>query len=538
MVFWRFCGNFFSASHKDNSCTSDNEIAHVIRFREFLRYNNTIPYFCKKQPLVVKKLYILILRSYLGPLILTFFIALFILVMQFLWKYIDDLVGKGLQWQVIGELLFYASTTFVPLALPLAILLSSLMTFGNLGERYELVAIKSAGISLRTVMKPLVVLSVLISIFAFVFSNNVLPVTNLKFKSILYDVRQQKLALNIREGIFYNGIEGYTMRIGKKDKDGVTIRDIMIYDHTSRMGNSTVTRAEWGRMEQSADGATLDLTLYNGYNYDEKTDRRNEKNRPFQRTYFAEQYRRFDLSDFKMMRTNEELFRNHYQMLNLKQLTQAEDSLLRETGLRLSGLQRSTEISYFFNNQIDLARMHRIPDTLKPPDRLPALRGLDRTETLQAYDLALNAARNTRSNIEFNKADIEARMVLIRKHQVEWHRKFTLSIACLVLFFIGAPLGAIIRKGGLGLPLVISVVFFVIYHVISMTGEKSVKAGTMDPLTGMWLSSVVLLPLGIILTVKATTDSPLLDLDAWKRLLNISRKQNRKKAPENNSTPR
>ncbi|HCT70285.1 MAG TPA: permease, partial [Bacteroidales bacterium] len=276
----------------------------------------------------MKKLYILILRSYLGPLILTFFIALFILVMQFLWKYIDHLVGKGLQWQVIGELLFYASTTFVPLALPLAILLSSLMTFGNLGERYELVAIKSAGISLRTVMKPLVVLSVLISIFAFVFSNNVLPVTNLKFKSILYDVRQQKLALNIRESIFYNGIEGYTMRIGKKDKDGVTIRDIMIYDHTSRMGNSTVTRAEWGRMEQSADGATLDLTLYNGYNYDEKTDRRNEKNRPFQRTYFAEQYRRFDLSDFKMMRTNEELFRNHYQMLNLKQLTQAEDSLL------------------------------------------------------------------------------------------------------------------------------------------------------------------------------------------------------------------
>ncbi|MCO5262214.1 MAG: LptF/LptG family permease [Lentimicrobium sp.] len=486
----------------------------------------------------MKKLYILILRSYLGPLILTFFIALFILVMQFLWKYIDDLVGKGLQWQVIGELLFYASTTFVPLALPLAILLSSLMTFGNLGERYELVAIKSAGISLRTVMKPLVVLSVLISIFAFFFSNNILPVTNLKFKSILYDVRQQKLALNIREGIFYNGIEGYTMRIGKKEKDGVTIRDIMIYDHTSRMGNTTVTRAEWGRMEQSADGATLDLTLYNGYNYDEKTDRRNERKRPFQRTYFAEQYRRFDLSDFKMMRTNEELFRNHYQMLNLKQLTQAEDSLLRETDMRLSGLLRSTEISYFFNNQLDSAYMSRIPDTLKPPDRLPVLSGLDKTETLQVYELALNAARNTRSNIEFNKSDIEARMVLIRKHQVEWHRKFTLSIACLVLFFIGAPLGAIIRKGGLGLPLVISVVFFVIYHVISMTGEKSVKAGTMDPLTGMWLSSVVLLPLGIILTVKATTDSPLLDLDAWKRLLNTSRKQNRAKTPEINSTAR
>ncbi|MDD3744391.1 MAG: LptF/LptG family permease, partial [Lentimicrobiaceae bacterium] len=223
----------------------------------------------------MKKLYHLILRSYLGPLILTFFIALFILVMQFLWKYIDDLVGKGLQWQMVAELLFYASATFVPLALPLAILLSSLMTFGNLGERYELVAIKSAGISLRTAMKPLIILSVFISIFAFFFSNNVLPLANLKFKSILYDVRQQKLAINIREGIFYDGIEGYVMRVGKKEDDGETIRDVMIYDHSSRMGNSNVTHADWGTMKQSADGEVLELTLYDGYNYDEKMDSRN-----------------------------------------------------------------------------------------------------------------------------------------------------------------------------------------------------------------------------------------------------------------------
>ncbi|HPG33783.1 MAG TPA: LptF/LptG family permease, partial [Lentimicrobium sp.] len=282
----------------------------------------------------MKRLYLLILRSYLGPLILTFFIALFILVMQFLWKYIDDLVGKGLPWYVVGQLLFYASTTFVPLALPLAILLSSLMTFGNLGERYEMVAVKSAGISLSTFMRPLVVLSILISVFAFFFSNNVLPVTNLKFKSILYDVRQQKLALNIREGIFYNGIDGYVMRINKKEEDGITIRDVMIYDHSSRMGNTTVTKAESGTMIQSPDGNFLELTLYNGYNYDEKTDRRNDLKRPFQRTWFAEQYRKFDLSQFKMMRTNEELFRNHYQMLNLKQLTKSEDSLKQEINSR------------------------------------------------------------------------------------------------------------------------------------------------------------------------------------------------------------
>jgi len=467
----------------------------------------------------VKKLYRLILRSYLGPLVLTFFIALFILVMQFLWKYIDDLVGKGLQWQVIGELLFYASTTFVPLALPLAILLSSLMTFGNLGERYELVAIKSAGISLRKVMKPLVILSVGISIFAFFFSNNILPVANLKFKSILYDVRQQKLSLNIREGIFYDGIEGYVMRIGKKDKDGITIRDIMIYDHSSRMGNTTVTLAEWGKMIQSEDGATLELTLFDGYNYDEKTDKRNETKRPFQRTYFSEQYRLFDLSDFKMMRTDEELFRNHYQMLNLDQLGKAGDSLRKENQVRTTGLLRSTEMSYFYHNQLDSVHFANLPDTIRQISNIPACDSLTKAEMLQVYDMAMNSARNTRSNVEFNRADMDARNVLLRKHQVEWHRKFTLSIACLVLFFIGAPLGAIIRKGGLGLPLVISVVFFVIYHVISMTGEKSVKAGTMDPFLGMWLSSVVLLPLGILLTLKATTDSPLFDPDSWKKFL-------------------
>lgn len=468
---------------------------------------------------MIKKLYKLILRSYLGPLVLTFFIALFILVMQFLWKYIDDLVGKGLQWNVIGELLFYASTTFVPLALPLAILLSSLMTFGNLGERYELVAMKSAGISLRKAMKPLIVLSVFISIFAFFFSNNILPVTNLKFKSILYDVRQQKLSLNIRPGIFYNGIDGYVMRIGKKDKDGVTIRDVIIYDHSSRMGNTNVTQAEWGRMEQSDDGSILELTLYDGFNFDEKTGRKYDHNRPMQRTYFGEQYRRFDLSEFKMMRTNEELFRNHYQMLNLKQLQVSEDSLKNEMFNRAAGLERAIELSYFYNNQLDSARYASLPDTIQVVAPVISPDGMSKTELTSIYDLALNSARNTRNNVEFNKSDHENRMVLLRKHQVEWHRKFTLSIACLVLFFIGAPLGAIIRKGGLGLPLIISVVFFVIYHVISMTGEKSVKAGQMEPIVGMWLSSAILLPLGVFLTYKATTDSPLLDTESWQRFI-------------------
>ena len=480
---------------------------------------NLYCYFCTNRSVELKKLYKLILRSYLGPLVLTFFIALFILVMQFLWKYIDDLVGKGLQWQVVAELLFYASTTFVPLALPLAILLSSLMTFGNLGERYELVAIKSAGISLRTVMKPLIVLSVFISIFAFFFSNNVLPVTNLKFKAILYDVRQQKLAINIREGVFYNGIDGYVMRIGKKEDDGITIRDVMIYDHSSRMGNSNVTHADWGIMKQSKDGELLELTLYDGYNYDEKMDSRNALGRPFQRTFFAEQYRKFDLSDFKMLRTNEELFRNHYQMLNLEQLRLAGDSLRNNLKDHYRNVRQTVAQSFPFNQNLDSASI--ILNGVVPKVRLhlPVLDSLNGSQLIQAYETAITTTRNTRSNVEFSKADIEARLLLIRKHEVEYHRKFTLSIACLVLFFIGAPLGAIIRKGGLGLPLVISVVFFVIYHVISMTGEKSVRAGQMDAFPGMWLSSIILLPLGLLLTIKATSDSPIFDPDVWKRIV-------------------
>lgn len=438
--------------------------------------------------------------------------------MQFLWKYIDDLVGKGLEWHVVAQLLFYASTTFVPLALPLSILLSSLMTFGNLGERYELVAIKSAGISLSHVMRPLIILSIIISIGAFFFSNNILPISNLKFKSILYDVRQQKLALNIREGIFYNDIDGYVLRVGKKENDGVTVRDVIIYDHTAQSGNNNVTRAEWGKMIQSEDGSTLELTLYNGFNYNDKTDRKTDAKKPFQRTYFAEQYRIFDLSDFKMIRTNEELFRNHYAMLNLKQLQLSTDSLKQELNTKVENFNKSWINNYSFLKQFDSATT--VDDTVKVYDRLYALNGMTKDEKLQVLERAINIARNTRNQAEFEKNDYNERMVLIHKHEVEWHLKFTLSFACLVLFFIGAPFGAIIRKGGLGLPLVISVIFFVIYHVLSMTGKKAVIAGTMDPIFGMWLSSMVLLPVGIWFTIKANNDSPLLDTDVWRGLFN------------------
>lgn len=465
----------------------------------------------------MKKIYWLVFKSYVGPLILTFFISLFILLMQFLWKYIDDLVGKGLEWYVITELLFYASATFVPLALPLAILLSSLMTFGNLGEHYELVAMKASGISLRKIMMPLVVLSFLISVAAFFFSNNMLPLANLKFYSLLHDIKQQKLTLNIKEGIFYNGIEGYTIRVGKKDDDGKTIYDVMIYDHSQRMGNSSLTTAKKGKMELSPDKSTLVFTLYNGNNYEEIHSRPNYRiNRPFQRATFNDQYRRFSGLNFALNRTDEAFFQSNYHMMNLKQLRYSEDSLNVELDKRI--IQLSKSILAF----IPLYKNY-IADTLKRDSiqtHFPTalMKANSKTIKPEVVNLALEDARMIKNTLEFSVSDMLLRQEKINKHGVEYHRKFTLSFACLVLFFLGAPLGALIRKGGLGLPMVVSVVFFVFFHVLSIVGEKYAKAGVVEPMYGMWFASFVLLPLGVFLTYKATTDSPLLDTEIWSKI--------------------
>ena len=466
----------------------------------------------------LKKLDVFILKSYLGPLVLTFFISLFILVMQFLWKYVDELVGKGLEWYVISELLFYASSTFVPLALPLAILLSSLMTFGNLGENYELVAMKASGISLRRIMKPLIMLSIVISFAAFVFSNNILPIANLKFHSLLYDVRQQKLTLNIKEGIFYNGIEGFTIRVREKDQDKNIIRDVMIYNHSDRMGNIKLTTAEWGKMELTPDKSTLIFHLFNGHNYEDIVNRKGYKqNRPFQRSSFSEQTRRVSGLDFALNRTDENLFRNNYQMMNLEQLETFRDSLDAELELRKEKLNESVSSRFIFFRELDTTYFNRdtLPEELVAADSIWNLEDVSLATRERALDFALQSARSAKNNLEFSITDFERRAERIRKHDIEWHRKFTLSIACFILFFIGAPLGAIIRKGGLGMPVVVSIVFFVIYHIISITGEKYAKAGVLEPEIAMWLASIILLPLGIFLTYKATTDAPLLDAESW-----------------------
>ena len=451
---------------------------------------------------------------------MTFFIALFILLMQFLWKYVDDLVGKGLTWDVIVQLLFYASWTFVPMALPLAILLASLMTFGNLGENYELVAIKAAGISLRRLMLPLVILSIVISIAAFFFSNNVLPYANLKFRSILYDVRQQKLALNIKEGVYYSDIDGYVMRVAKKTPVTNMLKDIQIYDHTKGGGNTMLTIADSGTMVQTTDQQFLILTLFHGYNYDASYNSEAYTKKPFQKTSFEKEELRFDLSGFKMVRTDEDLFKKNYMMLNLSQLQHAKDSLTTIYDQATKSVRFEILYSFYDFKQFNDDKANkglRIDTVLK--NKKVFGKNFKKDQWVSIVELAASSARLVQTKLADMNTNLKDQDKLIRRHEVEWWRKFTLSIACLILFFIGAPMGAIIRKGGLGLPLILAVLFFVLYHVISMTGEKSANAGALTPMVGMWLSSIVLLPIGIYLTYKATTDSTLLDADAYVKLV-------------------
>jgi lipopolysaccharide export system permease protein len=469
----------------------------------------------------MKKLHLLVLRSYIGPLILTFCIAIFVLLMQFLWKYIDDLVGKGLDLWIVVQLLFYASATFVPMALPLAILLASLMTMGNLGEHYELVAAKSSGISFRKIMMPLVFLSLIISGIAFYFSNQVLPVANLKMFSLLYDVKEQKPALNIKEGVFYREIDGYVIKVGEKDKDGQTIRRVIVYDHTKPGGNIAVTIAESGKMEVTEDKRTLIFTLNNGTNYNEARETRESlTRRPMQRIHFSEEQIRFDLSSFSMSRTSEDLFREHYQMMNLSQLFNSIDTLQEQRGIRqnMFAKQLETSTSNFYHLYIMKERPSVVGETSKATTYDEIRNDFSATQYRTAVSEAIGMARSNSMMVDNYTLEIDAKSKTLIKHWVEIHRKFTLSIACLLLFFIGAPLGAIIRKGGLGLPLVISVVVFIFYYIISITSEKFTKEGVLAPEVGMWISSAVLLPFGIWLTIKTTADSPLMESESWGKM--------------------
>jgi len=432
---------------------------------------------------------------------------------MFIFKYIDDFVGKGIDASILAELFFYFSLTTIPMALPLAILLSSLMTFGNLGEHFELTAMKSSGLSLQKVMSPLIGTTICLSIAAFYFSNNILPYTNLKAGSLLYDVRESKPALLFKEGVFNNSIQGFSIRVDKKEKDGKTLGDIMIYDHRDMKGNTTVLSAKWGKMEETADKMYLVLSLKDGVSYKEVNDNpKDAQTHPLIRDKFEERVIRFDLSEFKMNRTNEDLFKSNYQMMTLSQLNYVADSLNLKNYKRRNDFGKNLTNSYYSKSTAYFAKLDSNKIELSSKDYFSEL---SKPQKLSVIDAATNMVRNAKASAEGMDADIVSEEYSIFRCNVEWHRKFTLSIACLVLFFIGAPLGAIIRKGGLGMPVVVSVVFFITFHILSISGEKLAKEGEVLPYQGMWMATAILLPIGIFLTIKATSDSTLFDMNAY-----------------------
>ena len=482
------------------------------------------------------KLYKYIIRQYIGTFIFTFVIAIFILLMQFLWQWIEDFIGKGLEISVMAKLLFYTSVTFVPMALPLAILLSSLMCFGNMGEYYELVAMKASGISVWKVMRPLLYFSIVMSIMGFFFSNNVLPYANLKMSSMLYDVSRKKMTLEIPEGVFYRGIDKYVIRVGKKGDDGKSLYEVMIYDHTADKGNTTVTVADSGYMAMTPSQREMIFTLYDGYNYSEVVDDKEYRNRrPFQKMSFKRQIITFDMSQFDLGHTDEDAFKSHQNMMNIKQLNYSIDSLSRmyvkdkgrfveNSFKRYQNMNSGLDAFTDFDDRSQRRMGDAVADDTIETFKWPLVSNFDAKVRKSVIDMAVSTTSNLQNNVIVNQKDFERRDLNIRKHQQVLHTKFTLSVACLLFFFIGAPLGAIIRKGGLGMPVVVSVVFFVIYYVISITSERVAVSGDMPVFLGAWLSSIVLFPIGFFLSFKATTDSALLDVESWKKIFKKNKK--------------
>lgn len=467
----------------------------------------------------MKKIDKLILKSFLGPLLLTFAIAVFVLLMQFVWKYIDDLVGKGLEVGVIAELLLYASATFVPMALPISVLFASIMTMGNFGEKYELVAMKAGGISVRRIMLPMALVALFMTGIAFYFANNVLPVAMHKYRMTLYDIQRKKPAVSIRPSEYYDEIDGYVIRVNGKDPDGRTMRDIIIYDHTQGINRTNITVADHGNMQTTPDDKYLVFTLYDGYSYSEPTEGENAAKRPLTSIGFDKQILTFDISDFAFKKSDENFFSGHYQMLNVAQLDSSISSL------EGSMVNRYVEFRDMTMNKLRAYKYYvdHAGDSSSYTDIQQWLSDTNKATREKIVNHAKSIAFNAQSDIQSYNSIISSEQEHINRHWIELMRKFTLSVACLLLFLIGAPFGSIVRKGGLGMPLVASVVFFVLYYVIGMISEKSVREDAVAPV-GMWISTFVFIPIGALLTWQATTDSSFFDLATWKRWLHIKNK--------------
>lgn len=514
------------------------------------------------------------LQTFLPLFLMTFGICLFIVLMQFLWRYIDDMVGKGLGIPVLAEVFMYAALSLVPMALPLAVLLASLMTFGNLGERLELLAMKSAGISLIHIMRPLIITLVIVSIGAFFFQNNAMPIVQVKLYTLLYSMRQKSPELDIPEGSFYKDIPGFNVYVQKKDNKTGLLRDVMIYDYSEGFNNARVIVSDSGRMKTSADKLYLILSLYNGESFEniqsQTSSSKQRKAVPYRRENFDTKDILIEF-DANFNRSDESFMQNRYMGKNLKDLQSSIDSM----SIRLDSIKQKNANAIYNTSYVQTlmpttstkkAKKSKEKEKEKKEEakdeteedlekeikaeeeeimKAPILAAVPPTikldfdsvylaQTLSGQAAALNKAKSSVDHIKtdyyFRANTIGDEAYKVRRHLTEWHKKFTVSVACLMFFFIGAPLGAIIRKGGLGVPVVISVILFIFYYIIDNMGFKMARDGVWEAWEGMWLSTAVLTPMGIFLTYKAAKDSVILNADTYINALKnlIGKREGRK----------
>lgn len=469
----------------------------------------------------MKRLHLYIIKRFIGPLIVTLLISLFVLLMQFLWVYLDDLVGKGLEMNIIVEFLIYTLAMLMPMALPLSMLLASIMTFGDMGENNELLAMKAAGISLFRIMKPVIVVSILLSFGAFQFSNRVIPVSYKKLIALMASIRQMRPEIVVKEGVFSNDIDNFSIKVGRKSKGGSMLYDIMIYDHRYDQGNETVTLADSGTMKITPDKRFMILNLFSGETHQEvQTANRESTGYPVRTDKFKKETIYSKLEGMELERKDESIFRNQFRALNNKQLQYFSDSISKQFDMLAT--EQALSVAYPLPVATALNSLVRKDPTKRPEYKLKKYVDIDSVlrSVIQPVrkQLIEGALTNARKNIRAIKQVDELNVANIRslnRFDTEWHKKYTYSLACLIFFFIGAPLGAIIRKGGLGMPLVVSVVLFIFYWILSTTGEKYVREATSGLWFGIWFSTFVFLPAGIFLTYKAVTDSTVLNIDSY-----------------------
>ena len=551
----------------------------------------------------MKKFDKLILTSFIGPFIMTFLVVVFILLTQHMLKYFDDIIGKDLGWEVLSQLLFYFAIFMTPVAMPLAVLLSALITFGNLGEHFELTAIKGAGISLIRTIQPIFFFVIILTFIAFYINNNLVPKAALEAYSLLYDIKQKKPALDLREGAFYNGLPDVSIKVNEKLPDGITLRDIIVYDHRKNDGNKEVTVADSGRMSTILNERYLKFELFNGYNYTEgastekeMTGQKNSKAETLTRSKFYKTQVVFDLSSFKLERTDKKWFETNRIMRNLRELDMDIDSINREVLQQELNhfLYKTTYFSYFNKDSVTMPRYLREykqqRDSINRYKYMPKeAMNRDKTETANPVEVPKNpvvhaqrtqptgklnprklkrpaaatifsksseakpdtAATRTRVDSAFvTKLDslykvpasrnvVQAATNMARQvksqvlnsntaienyqkekviFEIQWHKIIASSFMCIAMFLIGAPLGAIIKRGGLGVPFLISIIFFIIYYLLNMQGEKLAKQGLVSPMVGIWAADFILLLVGFIFLRQARVDARLFDADAYRIL--------------------